>query len=88
VNGHVHVCRMVMYGYHAKGNTGRRGGERGEAMLCVHLSFGSKWSQVGGGKKLHAHTPRPRASSEELLFVCLFVCLFACQLVGRGIEEK
>jgi hypothetical protein len=35
----VHVCRMVMYGYHAKGNTGREGGGKGEAMSCVHLSL-------------------------------------------------
>ncbi len=35
----MHVCRMVMYGYHAKGNTGREGGGKGEAMSCVHLSL-------------------------------------------------
>ncbi len=47
----MYVCRMVMYGYHAKGNTGRGG-----SSVVRALKLGSKWSQVGGGKKLHTHT--------------------------------
>jgi hypothetical protein len=77
------MCMCVVWlcmGYHAKGNTGSGG-----SSVVRALKLGSKWSQVGGGKKLqHIHTPRPRARSEGLLFVCFFVC----QLVGCGIEEK
>jgi hypothetical protein len=69
----------VSYGYvwvPCKRQYGERGGRKGRSNVVRALKLGSKWSQLGGGKKLHAHTPRPRASSEELLFVC-FVCLFA-----------
>jgi hypothetical protein len=62
----------------------RQYGERGEGGSNVvrALKLGSKWSLVGGGKKLYTHT---HTHTER---VVKNFCLFVCQLVGCGIEEK
>jgi hypothetical protein len=59
-----------------KGNTGTgRGG--GGSNVVRALKLGSKWSLVGGGKKLNTHTYTHRARERLVKNFCLFVCLFA-----------
>jgi hypothetical protein len=53
----------------------REYGERGGSSVVRALKLGSKWSQVGGGKKLHIHTHHARERGVKNF--CLFVCLFA-----------
>ncbi len=54
-------------------------------MSCVHLSLEANGHRSEVERSYtHIHTPRPRARSEELLFVCLFVCLPVSWLWDRG----